>query len=227
MSQPVSSRKPALKTDAAASPAPRRTQAERSAATRTKVMDAAVHCLHRFGYSATTTTLVAQHAGVSRGGMLHQFPTKVDLMLALVEHVFQGQQAFSMKMLRKVAPGPDRFMALTEITWQAQSQVSSMAMLEVLVAARSDRDLAKRLAPVAETIDHEIFELVWGVAVEAGITNRKAVEDMVHLHLAAMRGLSVELMYGRKQDDTRAPIELLKRYKMFLMEQITPKADDA
>ena len=220
---------PVADESAGGSPAhePRRTQAERSAATRAKVLQAAVHCLHTFGYSATTTIMVAEQAGVSRGGMLHQFPTKVDLMLAVVEHVFQHQHLSSQRLMLAIPPGPDRFMALTEITWQVQSQVESMAMLEVLVAARSDRALAQRLAPVAELIDRETYNLVWAVAEEAGITDRPAVEDMVHLHLAAMRGLTVELMYGRKLDDTAAAIALLKRYKAFLMDQIAPRAGSA
>lgn len=201
---------------------PRRTQAERSAATRAKLMEAAVRCLHRFGYSATTTTLVAEQAGVSRGGMLHQFPTKVDLMLAVVEYVFAYQHAFSDRLLRKVPKGAERFMALTDITWQVQSQVPSMAMLEILVAARSDRALKQRLAPVAERIDRETFELIWHVATEAGIENRAAVENMVHLHMAAMRGLSIELMYGRALADTVPAMNLLKQYKAYLMEQLAP-----
>ncbi len=208
-------------------PTRRRTQAERSAATRAKLMDAAVRCLHRCGYSATTTTLVAEQAGVSRGGMLHQFPTKVDLMLAVVEHVFAHQHAVSSRLLSKTRPGPERFMALTDITWQVQSQVPSMAMLEILVAARSDRALQKRLAPVAERIDRETFELIWEVATEAGIENRTAVENMVHLHMAAMRGLSIELMYGRALSDTAPAMDLLKHYKAYLMEQLAPTAPAA
>jgi AcrR family transcriptional regulator len=51
---------------------------------RARLIDAAIDCLNRLGYSATTLATIAEAAGVSRGGMLHQFPTKVDLMLAVV-----------------------------------------------------------------------------------------------------------------------------------------------
>jgi AcrR family transcriptional regulator len=187
-------------------------------------MRAAIRCLHRFGYSATTTSLVAEQAGISRGGMLHQFRTKADLMLAVVEHVFRFQRALSYRLLKKLPPGADRFMALTEITWQVQSQTPSMAMLEILVAARSDRALGRRLAPLADTIDRETFELVWQVAVEAGIDDRQAIADMVHLHLAAMRGLSVGLMYGRTIEEMRPAVDLLKRYNALVTAQIAPPA---
>ena len=67
----------------------RRTQAERSAATRKVLLDAAVNCLFENGYGATTTLMVAEAAGVSRGAMLHQFPSKADLMAFVVEADFE------------------------------------------------------------------------------------------------------------------------------------------
>ena len=66
---------------------PRRTQAERSATTRARILKAAVNCLYRNGYGATTTVSVAASAKVSRGAMLHHFPSKADLMLATLTHV--------------------------------------------------------------------------------------------------------------------------------------------
>ena len=59
---------------------PRGPNAERRADTRAKIMDAAVRCLAQYGYAATSTPLVARTAKVSRGSLLHQFPTKVDLV---------------------------------------------------------------------------------------------------------------------------------------------------
>ena len=46
--------------------------AARRAATRAKILAAAVRCLAEFGYSATSTPLVASLAKVSRGSLLHQ-----------------------------------------------------------------------------------------------------------------------------------------------------------
>jgi len=70
---------------------PRGPNAERRAATRAKIMEAAVGCLAEFGYAATSTPLVAKMAKVSRGSLLHQFPTKVDLILAVAEYAARAQ----------------------------------------------------------------------------------------------------------------------------------------
>ena len=62
----------------------RRTQEERSAATRAKLLDATIDCLIELGYAGTTTTLIAERAGVSRGAQLHHFPSKDALYRAVV-----------------------------------------------------------------------------------------------------------------------------------------------
>ena len=52
-----------------------------------RLLEATVDCLVEHGWSGTSTTLVSQRAGVSRGAQLHHFPTKNDLVLAAVDHL--------------------------------------------------------------------------------------------------------------------------------------------
>src|SRR5262245_21898426 len=61
--------------------------AERSAATRGKLLEATIQCLAELGYHQTSTVIVTERAGVSRGSMLHHFPTKADLMMAAAQHI--------------------------------------------------------------------------------------------------------------------------------------------
>jgi AcrR family transcriptional regulator len=65
-----------------------RTQAERTEETREKILDAAVNVLTVKGYAGFRTVDVAATAGVSRGALTHHFPTRDDLLLAVVEEVF-------------------------------------------------------------------------------------------------------------------------------------------
>ena len=53
----------------------RRSNVERTATTRRKVLESTIACLYEHGYTATTTAMIAQHAGISRGALLHHFPT--------------------------------------------------------------------------------------------------------------------------------------------------------
>jgi AcrR family transcriptional regulator len=65
----------------------RRTQEERSTATRTALVDAARRLWGERGYAAVGTPEIAAAAGVTRGAMYHQFEDKAALFRAVVERV--------------------------------------------------------------------------------------------------------------------------------------------
>src|SRR5208282_1979137 len=91
--------------------------AERRAATRKKILDAGVRCLCERGYSGTTTPVVAKMAGVARGSLLHQFPTKVDLILAVAQHAAKKQGADILDHLATLTPGRAQFIGVVDATW--------------------------------------------------------------------------------------------------------------
>src|SRR5262245_35092121 len=62
-------------------------QAQKSAMTRDRILDAAINCFIELGYTNVTTAVVASSAGVSRGAMLHHFPSKTELIQAAVEYL--------------------------------------------------------------------------------------------------------------------------------------------
>jgi AcrR family transcriptional regulator len=80
----------------------RRSQAERSEETRRKILDAAVDLLANKGYAGFRTADVADAAGVSRGAQTHHFPSKDDLVVAVVAHVFQRATEQGTKRARRV-----------------------------------------------------------------------------------------------------------------------------
>jgi AcrR family transcriptional regulator len=55
------------------------------------ILDAAVACLVEGGYAAATTLRVQTRAGVSRGRLLHHFPSRDELLVAAVRHLVDGQ----------------------------------------------------------------------------------------------------------------------------------------
>jgi AcrR family transcriptional regulator len=65
----------------------RRTQAERTAATRGALVDAARELFAARGYAAVGTTEIARRAGVTRGALYHQFEDKAALFAAVAEAV--------------------------------------------------------------------------------------------------------------------------------------------
>ena len=65
----------------------RRTQAERSAATREALLAAARPLFAEHGFGKVSADAIASAAGVTRGAMYHQFDDKTDLFAALFEQV--------------------------------------------------------------------------------------------------------------------------------------------
>lgn len=71
----------------AARPVPRRTQAERRAATQSRLLDAAIRIVAEHGVRAVTTAAAGERAGYSRGIVSHHFGSRDALMVALAEAV--------------------------------------------------------------------------------------------------------------------------------------------
>jgi AcrR family transcriptional regulator len=65
----------------------RRTQVQRSEATRTALINAARRLFAASGFSAVGTEAIVRAAGVTRGAMYHQFSDKTELFAAVFEAV--------------------------------------------------------------------------------------------------------------------------------------------
>ena len=206
-------------------PEARRSQAERTASMRARLIDAAVDCLNRLGYSATTLSTIAEAAGVSRGGMLHQFPSKVDLMLAVVAYASGAdERSHQPPALNDDDDKLAYFMSRTETTWTVLIQEPAMAKLEIMMAARSDKVLAAKLPDMFNSIEQNRRLRMWELAQEIGIEDRDAIEAMVGLHMAAMRGLAMELLVTGDRAQVERSFALLKAYKDTLIAGLIAKA---
>ena len=128
---------------AAAKPV-RRTQAERSAAMRARILAATVESLYKHGYGLTTTVLVAATAKVSRGAMLHHFPSKADLMLATLSHVMQLSADHFLEAASGIENGWESYAALPDLRLDVAQQPSGVAFMEIMVGARSDDAVRSR-----------------------------------------------------------------------------------
>ena len=65
--------------------ATRRTQEERSAATREKVIQATIDCIVEEGLHNTTAARITAHSGITWGAIAHQFGDKDSVLFAVVE----------------------------------------------------------------------------------------------------------------------------------------------
>ena len=138
----------------ASSPAPatnespeseRRTQAERSASTQSRLLDATLECLIEQGYARTTTAQIEARAEVSRGARLHHFATKAVLVAAAVERLYQAIARRYAAAIAQVGPDQDRFRAGLRLLWETYVDPTHAAVIELFVAARTDGELRQTL----------------------------------------------------------------------------------
>lgn len=124
-------------------------QQTKSALTRTAILDAAVACFYELGYANTTTENVATAAGVSRGAMLHHFPTRFDLIRAAVEHLNQKRLDWYAEEEEAVQRGAEhtRIEEGIDTYWKQLNTPEFIVFHELNVAARTDPELAEVVIP--------------------------------------------------------------------------------
>jgi AcrR family transcriptional regulator len=137
----------------ATQPRVRRTQAERRTHTRTLLFDATLTSLSELGYTATTTLEVERRAGVSRGARLHHFPNKAALLCGAMDWLCDQLSehyapAFAATPTRKNER--QRIRAGLHELYTVFQHPYYVAVLELSVAARTDRELRAQLRSVAE-----------------------------------------------------------------------------
>ncbi|UGY92050.1 TetR/AcrR family transcriptional regulator [Streptomyces gobiensis] len=127
---------------------------DRSRATRQRLLESAVTCLAEHGWSGSTVTVVAEHAGVSRGAAQHHFPTREDLFTAAVEHVAERRSA----ALRELPRPAGTHAAVTTLV-NLYTGPLFRAALHLWVAASNEPQLAPRVTDLEARIGRETHRM--------------------------------------------------------------------
>lgn len=130
----------------------RRTQEQRTADTRAALFAAAVVTIDRLGFAGANNATIADEAGVSRGAITHHFSTRAAFMAEVVRWVFE-QETTAFRDLMKQKHTGSRVSDWPELLWDVFSRPSGVAVLEILVASRSDAELASLVLPMQAEVE--------------------------------------------------------------------------
>jgi AcrR family transcriptional regulator len=167
----------------------RRSQAQRSAATRDALLDATIACLVEDGYASTTTSRVAERAGVSRGAHLHHFQTRSALVAAAMERLADRRGDALLAAAERLPAGRERLEQGLDLLWTGYAGPLYQAALDLWTHARTDEELRERLVPVERGLDRQTTQVTRRLFPE--LAERPDFDHMVEMAAATMRGLAL------------------------------------
>jgi len=207
----------------------RRSQEERSASTRARLLDATIESLIEVGYAGTTTTAVCARAGLSRGAQVHHFPKKQDLVVSAVAQLAARQAEALRQRAAAVAGAGDRgrpaaaarrLEALVDLVAETFAEPIFTAALELWVAARTDAELHRSLVGFERVAGRGLARLWREMAGEAAGAAR--FDELVELTMHVARGMALQRIL--RSDDTarRRLLDLWKEMATAALRGSTP-----
>ena len=199
-------------------------QAEKSAMTRSAILEATIQCLLELGYANTTTALIANYAGVSRGAMMHHFPSRISVMRAVIDylHVLRLQEYRDL-----MVDIDDPQSSLTdkairesvEAAWRYVNLPSFLAYQEMLAASRTDGELRQIIEPVEKDFEKQFLDTVKAVFPHwQNLARLEGAHDMVQF---LMKGMALSHMSVRKN----ARAKRVMTYLTAILHDIYKEAD--
>jgi AcrR family transcriptional regulator len=183
----------------------RRTQVERSAATKDALIGAARTLWGARGFAEVGTPEIAHAAGVTRGAMYHQFATKAALFLAVIETVEQdvmARLATAVADSRAKTPAAALRVAVDEwLRVASDPEVRQLVLLDAPSVLGWDgfRDIAQRYSL-------GMTEQLLTEAIRAGQLPSQPVRPLAHILIGALD--EAAMLIATSDDPKRAHDEV-------------------
>lgn len=178
-------------------------QQAKSLRARAAICDATIDCLFERGYGETTLARVASLAGFSKGALQHHFPSKEDLMAATADTLLARPFERSQNSMSRATSVEAALIS----PWKRMTNTPAYrALLEILIAARTDQKLQDRISDNLHTWNKALDEqaIVTFKAVEGTDEDVKALLTMTR---SLMRGLIIQDRYGDDPSESDAHVE--------------------
>jgi AcrR family transcriptional regulator len=170
--------------------------------TYARIVDAAVESLIEQGFAATTALGVQNRVGVSRGALLHHFPTSEALSAAAVQRLVEVNIQAVRKELAAAAPGPDPVSRGIGVLYRASRRRSFATELELWSASRVNDRLRTALLGAERAARKQLNDVIDDIFGHE-LVSRPGYHAMVDLAVQFLRGLTVSRSIGRGGDHDR------------------------
>jgi len=183
----------------------RSTQADRSARTRSALLESAARGLSRYGYGNLILERVASEAGYTRGALYHQFKDKDDLALAVIDWV---DEAWRQEVGRLIDREPDPVAALIALARGhaifCRRDVARVAMALKLEFSGQDHPVGRRLERVSESLVKRCTRLISAGRNLGAIPTGPPARAVALAFIGAMEGTVIQIAGQAPHDEVLA-----------------------
>lgn len=181
------------------------TQADRSARTRSALLESAARGLSRYGYGNLILEQVASEAGYTRGALYHQFKDKEDLALAVIDWV---DRTWRQEVGRLVENEPDPVVALIALA-RGHAVYCRRDIARVVIALRlefsgQDHPVGRHLERVFESLVKRCTRLIGAGRRAGAIPAGPPARAVALAFIGAMEGAVIELVGQAPHDEVLA-----------------------
>jgi len=186
---------------------PRRgaTQVERSARSRSALLESAARGLSRYGYGNLVLEQVAREAGYTRGALYHQFEDKEDLALAVIDWV---DETWSREVGASIDQQPDPVSALIALARGhavfCRRDVARVVMALRLEFSGQDHPVGRELERIAESAVKRCARLIGKGRAEGSIPPGPSPRTLAVAVIGALEGTVIALAGQAPQDELLA-----------------------
>ena len=196
-------------------------QAAKSASRRQAILDAALDCFVTLGYARTTSERIAERAGVSRGAMVHHFPTKQGLIQAAIEYLCARRIESFRAGISTIGDARDRAERGLDAYWAHLNSPQFAAFQELVVAARTNPELDEVLRPATARFEQEWYRTACEIFPEWK-KDRRLFDLAMDLTQFLLEGMALNPL----TDQAEARVQRVLRYHKDRLREILLSADD-
>jgi AcrR family transcriptional regulator len=183
-----------------------RTQAERTAETRARIIQAVHACISELGFARATSAEIARRAGVTWGAVQHHFGDKEGIWIAVLEDSF-ARFATRLAEVPDDAPLDRRVAEFVARAWEHFSSPHYRSTFEILIHAS---DAIPRDSRWRERME-SAWMRIWGEVFAGEKLPRKRALALQQFAVASLAGLASLRMLEREGDAGReAELALLR-----------------
>jgi len=196
---------------------PRRTQLERRNETQGAILSAAIDLLAEHGYARFSASRVAAQAGVSRGAQEHYFPKKNDLIAAATRYAMREAVEHAQSLARTDSNSADLVAKFLNDSQHFFFRPVYRAMIEIMIAARSDRALARILNPIVLDA-RQTLNGIWIETLGAAGYPRDKAQQFIELTHYLLRGIFLVDTWLPYRIDRSELVEVWRRLAPAILE---------